>query len=353
MPAGSRRLLLLPRPFCVSLREAGVDVDALARQVGAASVSERLTAEQADRWLDLAFAALGDPSFMLTAATQVRPELFGVVGLAAMAAPDLGSALARLERYKQLFSLDTLEVLRGRESTRVRMHVARPEGPFAGLRAELELSFLVAFARRMTGTQVVPLRVERRGQAPAHHARTEAFYGVPVHYGQPEDALVLSALDVTRPFASSSPELAQLLGPRVEEMLREAGAGDTVEQVRGVLRRMLTGDEPSIAAVARALGLGTRSLQRRLAEARTSFVALLREVRHEVAREQLAGTDIDLAELSFLLGFSEPSAFHRAFRRWQGVTALEFRHASRAGQANRRAVAGSPGMPNRRAGGRP
>jgi AraC-like DNA-binding protein len=320
----------------VSLREAGVDVDALARRVGAASTEARLTATQADEWLDLSLAALGDPSLVLAASTQLRPELFGVVGLAAMAAPDLGTALVRLERYKRLFSLDTLEVIRGRESARVRMHVARPDGPFAGLRAEMELGFLVSFARRMTRTQVVPLRVDLRGPAPAHHARAEAFYGVPVHYGQAEDALVLSALDLARPLVSSSPELVGLLGPRVEELLRETHSGDTVEQVRGVLRRLLTGDEPSMEAVARTLGLGTRSLQRRLAEARTSFVALLREVRHEVACERLARTDIDLAELSFLLGFSDPSAFHRAFRRWQGVTPLEYRRTSRVPERQRR-----------------
>lgn len=330
MPPKSQTLVQLPRSLCVSLREAGVDLDALARRVGVASAAERLTLAQSDALLDQALLAVKDPSFVLTATARLRPELFGVVGLAAMAAPDLGTALARLERYKRLFSSDTLELTRTREGARIRLHLGRPDHASATFRAELEFTFLVAFSRRMTGTQVVPLRVERRGPPVAHRGRSEAFLGIAVSYRQPQDVLVLSALDLARPLVSSSPELAGLLGPRAEALLKERGADDVVGQVRAVLRRMLHGDEPTLDAVARALGLSARGLQRRLSEARTSFVMLLREVRCDVACEHLSGTDIDLAELSFLLGFSEPSAFHRAFRRWRGVTPADFRRASRA-----------------------
>ncbi|MCY1043219.1 AraC family transcriptional regulator ligand-binding domain-containing protein [Corallococcus sp. bb12-1] len=330
MPPSPRTLVQLPRSLCVSLREAGVDVDALARRMGVASAAERFTLEQSDALLDQALLAVKDPSFVLTATARLRPELFGVVGLAAMAAPDLGSSLSRLERYKRLFSSDTLELVRGRDGVRVRLHLGRPESASAPFRAELEFTFLVAFSRRMTGTQVVPLRVDRRGPPVAHRGRSEAFLGIAVNYRQPEDVLVLSALDMARPLVSSSPDVAALLGPRVEELLKECGTDDVVGQVRAVLRRMLTGEEPSLDAVARALGSSSRGLQRRLSEARTSFVTLLREVRCEVACERLAGTDIDISELSFLLGFSEPSAFHRAFRRWRGMTPAEFRRASRA-----------------------
>jgi AraC-like DNA-binding protein len=207
------------------------------------------------------------------------------------------------------------------------------------MRAEMEMAFLLAFARRMTRTQVIPLGVDLRGPMPAHRARLEAFFKVPLTHGQESDALLFSTLDLARPLVSSSSELAGLLGPRAEQLLVESGSQDATEQVRAVLRRMLTGDEPSMETVAQALGTSERSLQRRLAEAGTSFVALLGEVRRELACERLVHTDMEVAELSFLLGFSDASAFHRAFKRWEGVTPLEYRRAARARRPSARAGA--------------
>ncbi|HYO69663.1 MAG TPA: AraC family transcriptional regulator ligand-binding domain-containing protein [Archangium sp.] len=320
---------MLPRTLGVLLTEAGVDVESIARRLGAPSASSRLTPAQMDALLDQALVATGNAAFGLEVGADVRPELFGVVGLSAMAAPTLGAALGRFERYKRLFALDTLELVPGRDATRVRVHLARPEGPTARVRADMEMVFLVAFGRRMTRTRVVPRCVHLRGPRPAHHERLEAFFNAPVEHGQESDSLLLSALDLARPLVSSNVELSGLLGPRAEQLLVESGGQDVVEQVRAVLRRMLNGDEPCMQEVARALGTSERSLQRRLSGARTSFVTLLGEVRRELARERLVHTDMEMAELSFLLGFSETSAFHRAFKRWEGMTPLEYRRAAR------------------------
>ncbi|MFY0566955.1 AraC family transcriptional regulator ligand-binding domain-containing protein [Archangium lansingense] len=339
MPPGATRTLSLPRGLLALLAEAGVRVESLARKVGAVSASARLTPAQMDAFLDLALPAVGSDEARLKMAMDVRPELFGVVGLAAMAAPTLGVALTRVERYKRLLALDTVGLAPGRDSTRVRIHLARPDGPTARMRAEMEMVFLLAFARRMTRTQVIPQRVDLRGPVPAYQALLEAFFKAPIHHGQESDALVFSALELARPLASSNSELAGLLGPRAEQLLVESGSLDVAEQVRAALRRMLAGDEPSMEAVAQTLGTSGRTLQRRLSEAGTSFVALLGEVRWELAREQLARTDMEVAELSFLLGFSDSSAFHRAFKRWEGVTPLEYRRAARKKRPSARAGA--------------
>ncbi len=321
---------MMPRSFRVRMREAGVDADALAREVGVASLDARFTPRQADAFIDVLFAAVGDGAYGLRAGADIRPELFGVAGLAAMSAPTLGGALARLERYKRLFSVDTLEQVSGRESVRVRVNLARPEGPSARARADMELAFVVCFGRRLTMTRLVPLEVRLRGPAPAHSGDYEAVFGCAPRYGAEVDEVALSVLDMARPLVSSNPELQGLVGPWAEQLLRENGSEDVVARVRAALARMLPDGEPSLERVARALGSSERSLQRRLAEAEVSFRALLGEVRREVAREKLMDPDMDLAELSFLLGFSEPTAFHRAFRRWEGMTPREYREAARA-----------------------
>lgn len=313
-----------------ALREAGVDVDALARQVGAPSAGARLTMAQGDALLDLALAQVGDPAYGLVAGARIQPELFGIAGLSAMAAPTFGAALARIERYKRMLSTDALELRPQGDTTVVRVHLARPESPHARMRMDMEVAFLVSFGRVMTRTRIVPRVVRLRGPAPAYRERYDALLGGPVEFQQPVDELAFSALDMARPLVSSSPELVELYGTRAEQLLAETGGADLVEQVRAVLGRLLNGEEPGIGEVSRVLGLSERSLQRKLGEAGTSFAELLTRARREIARERLAKTDIDLAELSFVLGFSDPNSLHRAFKRWEGMTPLEYRRAARA-----------------------
>jgi AraC-like DNA-binding protein len=94
--------------------------------------------------------------------------------------------------------------------------------------------------------------------------------------------------------------------------------------VRRVLRSALSNADPQLSATAKRLGLTARSLQRRLQDEGTSFQALRDETRRALADRYLT-EGLSLAEISFLLGFSEPSAFFRAFKRWTGRTPIERR----------------------------
>jgi AraC-like DNA-binding protein len=87
----------------------------------------------------------------------------------------------------------------------------------------------------------------------------------------------------------------------------------------------LTGDDATLAVVARRLAMTPRTLQRRLAEAGSSFDALRDTARKHAAESYLAETELSIAEVAFVLGFSEPTAFHRAFKRWHKVTPQAFR----------------------------
>jgi AraC-like DNA-binding protein len=320
---------MLPRSLPFTLRELGVDADAIAREVGAESASARMTVAQADALLDRALGHIEDPSAGLRVGARIQPELFGLAGLSAMAAPTFGAALARIERYKRLCSTDAIVLVPEGDTTVVRVLVARPERPHARLRVDMECAFLVCFGRVMTRTRIVPRELRLRGPVPAYHARYAALFSCPVEFEQPVDTLRFSALDLARPLVSGSPELGELFRAQAERTLAETGGGDLVEQVRAVLRRLLNGEEPTLASVARGLGVSERGLQRKLGEASTSFAELLTQVRRDIARERLAQTDIDLAELSFLLGFSDPNSLHRAFKRWEGMTPLEYRRAAR------------------------
>jgi AraC-like DNA-binding protein len=323
------RLVALPRGTLVALREGGVDVDGIARELGVADPEMRLPSAQAEALLDRMLGEVSDPAFGLNAGARVPPELFGVVGFAAMSAPTFREALARISRYKCMCSPDRLTLVPGGDTTAVQFTVARPERRGARMRVDAELSFMLAFGRRMTQAPITPRGVAISGPAPSCRDRYRAVFGCPVRFEQPVDEIAFAESDLARPLISRSPELAEIFGERAEQLLAESGRDDVVERVRAALLRMLRGDAPALAEVARAVGQSERSLQRRLAESGVSFAGLLDEVRREIARDRLAHTDIDVAELSFLLGFSNPNSLHRAFKRWERTTPISYRRAAR------------------------
>lgn len=98
-----------------------------------------------------------------------------------------------------------------------------------------------------------------------------------------------------------------------------------IEKVRRAISGLLPGGAPKLEAVAAELAMSKRTLQRQLSSADTNFAQLVDETRHLLAKELLAQRQRPVGEISFLLGFSEPSAFHRAFKRWTGTTPTRFR----------------------------
>ena len=92
-----------------------------------------------------------------------------------------------------------------------------------------------------------------------------------------------------------------------------------------VIAESMDGTPPTLERTAHALGMSPRTLRRRLADEGTTFSNLLAEVRRDLAQRYLGDRALSIAEVAFILGFSEASAFHRAFRRWTNTTPRQFR----------------------------
>ena len=97
------------------------------------------------------------------------------------------------------------------------------------------------------------------------------------------------------------------------------------EQVKDTLRRSLAGKRPTLEDVAKELGLGTRTLQRRLTDAGITFQQLVEETRRELAHHFLKQRAVELNETAFLLGFEDANSFYRAFQIWEGTSPGEWR----------------------------
>jgi AraC-like DNA-binding protein len=155
---------------------------------------------------------------------------------------------------------------------------------------------------------------------------------VPPRFGARDVALVVPGEVWRRTTRARDPGLFAVLDDHARALLARAPSAedDLVERVRAAVATELTGRAPSLASVARRLGTSARSLQRRLENERTSFAQVVDHVRRERAEAALQAPDVAIGEVSWLLGFSDQSAFARAFRRWTGQSPARWRRAHAA-----------------------
>ena len=264
----------------------------------------------------------GDPRVALAIADATPAGAFGIVEYVCRSAPTLGDALTQWVRYLNLLD-DAVGVGLVREGERAYLRVVRESEAPAPASHELCFALVAKQAKQhaVTPFRITAVELVHAGDPAAYRA----WFDAPVTFGAEHTQLVLPATALASPLTSSDPALLQILTRAAEELRARAPAPATfVAQVARVLADSLRSDEASIGQVAKRLGMTERSLQRRLKDEHTSFNAVREDVRKQLARRYL-DDKLAIAEISFLLGFSEPSAFFRAFKRWTGMTPLEAR----------------------------
>jgi AraC-like DNA-binding protein len=196
--------------------------------------------------------------------------------------------------------------------------------------ADTALSAPIVLMRSLLGLpDHVSLSVEAWYQCPrpAGIDRARAL-GCPVRYDAPEMRLVMRRAPLEQPLPRHDPKLFAYLARHAQAIVTRLPQSNRIsERVQRLLTETLQSGEPVQTDIARKLALSERTLQRRLREEDTSFAQILDGVRRELAERYLQNPATTLHEVAFLLGYSEPSAFHRAFRRWTGVTPQVFRRS--------------------------
>ena len=270
------------------------------------------------------------PSFGLYAASQIRPGEFDVLDYAVRTAPDLRTALQRLARYNRLLhDLAVFEITPMGETTRIthRFDIvgARP-CPQA---AEFTLASLVVVASQLCGEPVRALNVDFTHAALDTLDAYRSVFGVVPRFECAVACMVLSSELLDRRVPAADPVLSRIVTAHAEQLLlaKPRQPENIAMQVRRHLAEGMAHGPTSLQAVARRLNLSERSLQRRLRDQGTCFADLIDEVRSELATRYIADERLALGEVAYLLGFADTSSFHRAFKRWKGITPAAARRA--------------------------
>ncbi len=263
----------------------------------------------------------------LTVGDSMRPDEYGALGLAWKAAPNLLGSFSRVARYARLWtSIVRYEV---QETEQGAWFVEHREGARRlGMRLSIEadLASGVSLARQVTHRSFAPLEVCFKHPGPKDVHQHEAYFGCPVRFGADQDAMLLSRASLEEPNRLGDEGITRFLIAHLDRELSEIREDAAlVRTARDAIARALSEGLPKMADIARGLGLSARSFHRRLTEHGVTFQTLTAETRRELALGMLRENQYSLAEIAFLTGFSEQSAFTRAFKRWTGETPASYR----------------------------
>lgn len=315
------------------LAARGVDADGLFDRAG---VDTRVFLQPGARvrsdlvnkvWL-LAEAETGDDCVGLEVAGTTHPSVADVLGYAWLASTSLREGMTRLARYMRIVA--GIARVRFRDAAGDGELVYEPATLPAG-RHDSFYAIVVRYCRASRGDAFRPLSLALARVTPRDPTRHERTFGCPVAFGAAESVMRCRGEDLDARLPTGNPDVAAMAERMLESQLARFDRQDLVAQLKARILNSLPSGSPTEESVARALALSQRTLQRRLAQAGTSYGDVLDATRRELALHHLRDPELQVSEIAYLLGFAEAGSFNRAFRRWTGQTPTEYRTSVGAG----------------------
>lgn len=270
----------------------------------------------------------GDAAIAFEVGSSTPFGTYDVIDSLIQTAETVHGALDALTRAYRLIHDPTVVTLE-RDATRGiwRYEVTNDLDGYSRYAVDLVFSTVVGHLRAAAEVDLSPVQINLLSDRRASRARYEAFFRGPVGLGCQHAELQFSAETLDRPLPRANPMVHRVLQGHVALLLGALPSFDRLDhRAREAVRMSLaSGRAPQLDEVAAQLAMSARTLQRRLKAERTSFGAIADDARRESALRLLGDAHRSISEVAFQLGFSDVSAFHRAFRRWTGLTPGEHR----------------------------
>ncbi len=320
----------------------GADRAELSRRTG---VTAEVLADQDARVPMAAYVAImrqgvalsGDPALALHYGEAVNIARVSIVGHIGRGAETMAEALQQLNRYVRLIvETDAATEIPDRFSIfwegdrRWLVDTRQNANAFPEL-TESAFSQLICHTREFGHEANRPMVREAHvtHARPAHWAEYERVWQAPVVFGAARNALLMDPDWEHYRVARTDPYVTAVLAEKADRMIAELDEGQTMAgRVRKVLQSLFETREAGIEAVVRELGVSRQTLYRRLKEEGVTFEDLLDEMRRKMAIHHLGGGRVSVNETAYLVGFSDPGSFSRAFKRWTGMSPRDWKSAN-------------------------
>jgi AraC-like DNA-binding protein len=324
----SAHVLLRVVQFCA---RRGHDPERLCNEAGLSHAlllqkEARVPYVAVERLCQHAMAVVGDEHFGLHLAEDVGDAQHYDIGvLVLMASETLGAALERFARNTRYWGDgQRLDFVRDGDAMTIRSLFPAPKGPFRRQSEECALAEVVLGARALSGAPVQPRVVRFAHDAPRDQREHRRIFDCPLEFDAEHSEVSFDGAALATPMQNANATFLAVFERQVSDTLsRLPDPARASAAVRGTAQIALLRGGVTLEQAARQLGMSPRTLQRRLQAEGTSFVEIIDSMRHEMALAYL-GRGLPLPEVAELLGYSETSAFHHAFRRWTGQSPAQF-----------------------------
>jgi AraC-like DNA-binding protein len=314
-------------PMLALVRACGGDAETLASTYGASASSMSLARFKA--FQNAASRAAGDPFLGLHAVALLPRGTFGIIELLVRHSATAREGFQRMARFSSYFSELTIVTFEETSEHGYLQHQVAGVDECLGRQGnEFFIGMLVFHGTRFAGCPLIPTRIWFAHQAPDDLGELQRFFGTTeFHFGAGFNRVEFPRAWLDLPLRESAPPLVAALEKQAEHALALGSAPtNIVERAHAIASQQLfAGTWPSLESVASVLAVSPRTLQRRFADAGTTFFALMDGVREHFARMQIAAGDRSVKEVAALLGYADVSQFTRAFRRWTGLAPTQYR----------------------------
>lgn len=320
------------------LLEHGVAVDEIAMLLGRNIGDAERNFLPIDDYLTLfgwSAERLSAPHVGLDIAEQLSTRDIGIFGYLIRNSPTVAAFCDAVVRYQPLF-------MRGMEFSfkkldgqfEIRWQIFRPPSESVRHDVELTLAGFLQLIQEGLGESLQPTKTLFSHACREPLERYRRAFGAEVHFEQEQNCLVFGAELLEMPLSRSDPKLLAVLKQQADISLQQWEAGESLaEQARFHIATTLESEESGAEELARQMHITTRTLNRRLKQEGTNYRQLRQAVIEELAKRSLAETDASITSIGGKLGYSESSAFVRAFKRMTGETPVAYRGMMRGGQA--------------------
>jgi AraC-like DNA-binding protein len=323
------------RAIAEALDSEGLDLPTLFAEAGLelAALKDpdtRFANDSVSLLWQLAVARSGSPTLGLAASRIPKPANFDVVAYSMMSAPSLLDVLQRIARYIGIVN-DAAFVAVGEhpDGVRLTLQISAGHQPVPWQRFGFDLMTFLSFCRWVTTRDLRPVALELAFAFSADLEPYRDAFKCPLHFNSPANALVWSRSDVMLALPTANRLLDEIHERIAEGILQEVTPSPTRQRVRAILIRRLSDGEHTRVKVANAMGMSERTLHRRLEAEGVTFQQVLDDTRRELAEQYMMRSDLSLADIAYLLGFSDQSSLFRASRRWFGISPGRWRPSDR------------------------
>lgn len=266
------------------------------------------------------------PNFGLRQGKQLNSNDYGTLGLSWKTCLEAIDVLRNVKRYMVLVTNDGSISLSENAST-ITLTLDRDVYQ-KGVKTTIEVPFvmLLEVIKEVTGKQIIPLEVCFKHSISMVEDFAE-YFGCPVHSNSKENTITFDAKSLNITTLKADRFIHDFITQRMEEekkKLSEKG-DELTEEINKILKESMASGIPSLAQIGDYLGISGRTLKRRLSDRNLTFRDLVQKNREETAIQLLSQTSQSIGEIAFLTGFSEQSAFNRAFKKWTGQTPNDYR----------------------------